>query len=142
MELLQMGNDIVGPFPEAPCRIKFLVVAIDYFTKWPEVKPLAKITGKHVLNFVCEQSLSWFDLPGKIVSDNGKQFTDNPFKRWCQEIHIIQIFTSVAHPQSNGQVACTNRIIVEGIKARLGRHGKVGYKNYNVCYGLPEPLRK
>ncbi|GJW50720.1 reverse transcriptase domain-containing protein [Tanacetum coccineum] len=39
------GIDIVGPFPEAPGRVKFLIVAIDYFTKWAEAEPIATITG-------------------------------------------------------------------------------------------------
>ncbi|KAK9056768.1 hypothetical protein SSX86_024131 [Deinandra increscens subsp. villosa] len=43
------GIDIVGPFPEAPGRIKFLIVAVDYFTKWIEVKAVATIRGVHVL---------------------------------------------------------------------------------------------
>ncbi|KAK9049713.1 hypothetical protein SSX86_031318 [Deinandra increscens subsp. villosa] len=118
------GIDIVGPFPEAPGRIKFLIVAVDYFTKWPEVKAVATITGKQVINFVWEQIVCRYGLPGKIVSDNGKQFADNPFKTWCQELQITQVFTSVAHPQSNGQVERTNRSIVSGIKARLGEQGK------------------
>nr|XP_043638087.1 uncharacterized protein LOC122609091 [Erigeron canadensis] len=42
------GIDIVGPFPPAPGKVKFLVVAIDYFTKWVEAKPLATISGKHI----------------------------------------------------------------------------------------------
>ncbi|KAI3827780.1 hypothetical protein L1987_01863 [Smallanthus sonchifolius] len=40
--------NIVGPFPEAVGRVKFLIVAIDYFTKWIEAKPLATITGQQV----------------------------------------------------------------------------------------------
>ncbi|GKG27987.1 reverse transcriptase domain-containing protein [Tanacetum coccineum] len=39
------GIDIVGPFPEGPGKVKFLIVAIDYFTKWIEAKPVATITG-------------------------------------------------------------------------------------------------
>ncbi|KAK9067241.1 hypothetical protein SSX86_014567 [Deinandra increscens subsp. villosa] len=116
--------DIVGPFPEAPGKIKFLVVAVDYFTKWVEARPLATITGKQMINFVWENICCRFGLPGKIVSDNGKQFAENPFRAWCKELQIIQIFTSVAHPQSNGQVERTNRSIVTGIKARLGAEGK------------------
>ncbi|GJV40107.1 reverse transcriptase domain-containing protein [Tanacetum coccineum] len=38
------GIDIAGPFPEGPGKVKFLIVAIDYFTKWIEAKPVAKIT--------------------------------------------------------------------------------------------------
>ncbi|XP_071741657.1 uncharacterized protein [Rutidosis leptorrhynchoides] len=44
----------------------------------------------------------------------------NPFNDWCQELNIKQTFTSVAHPQANGQCEVTNRDIVLGIKARLG----------------------
>ncbi|XP_071728801.1 uncharacterized protein [Rutidosis leptorrhynchoides] len=61
-----------------------------------------------------------YGLPNKIASDNGKQFADNPFRSWCEELNIKQTFTSVAHPQANGQVEVTNKEIVAGIKARLG----------------------
>lgn len=44
--------DIVGPFPEAPWKVKFLLVAVDYFTKWVEAATLAKITGRNVKRFV------------------------------------------------------------------------------------------
>ncbi|GJY32392.1 reverse transcriptase domain-containing protein [Tanacetum coccineum] len=48
---MKWGMDIVGPLPEGPGRVKYLIVAIDYFTKWVEAKPLATITGKQVVNF-------------------------------------------------------------------------------------------
>ncbi|KAD6454323.1 hypothetical protein E3N88_09029 [Mikania micrantha] len=118
------GMDIVGPFPTSKGGVKFLVVAIDYFTKWPEVRPLATITGKQIIKFFWECIICRFGLPGVIITDNGKQFESDPFKSWCMELHIRQVFTSVAHPQSNGQVERMNRSIVDGLKARLGRHGK------------------
>ncbi|GJS92999.1 reverse transcriptase domain-containing protein, partial [Tanacetum coccineum] len=76
------GIDIAGPFLEGPGKVKFLIVAIDYFTKWIEVKPVATITGNHVKKFVWDNIVCRFGLPGEIVSDNGKQFRDNPFKDW------------------------------------------------------------
>ncbi|GJV95177.1 reverse transcriptase domain-containing protein [Tanacetum coccineum] len=57
---------------------------------------------------------------GEIISDNGKQFRDNPFKDWCETLNIKQKFTSIKHPQTNGQVERDNRSLGEGIKARLG----------------------
>ncbi|GJS84768.1 reverse transcriptase domain-containing protein [Tanacetum coccineum] len=60
-----------------------------------------------------------FGLPGEIVSDNGKQFRDNPFKDWCEKLSIRQCFASVKHPQTNGLVERANRSLGEGIKARL-----------------------
>ncbi|GJZ12209.1 reverse transcriptase domain-containing protein [Tanacetum coccineum] len=59
-----------------------------------------------------------FGLPGEIISDNEKQFRDNPFKDWCEKLNIKQRFASVKHPQSNGQVERANRSLGEEIKAR------------------------
>ncbi|KAK9050115.1 hypothetical protein SSX86_030915 [Deinandra increscens subsp. villosa] len=117
------GIDIVGPFPEAAGRVKFLIVAVDYFTKWVEAKAVANITGAQVKKFVWEYIICRFGLPLYIISDNGKQFADNPFREWCEELAITQIFASVAYPQANGQVERVNRSLVEGIKTRLGKAG-------------------
>ncbi|XP_027120541.2 uncharacterized protein [Coffea arabica] len=50
---------------------------------------------------------------------NGRQFAENPFKSWCAELGINQHFTSVGHPQANGQVENVNRTILQGLKIRL-----------------------
>ncbi|XP_057461045.1 uncharacterized protein LOC130751433 [Actinidia eriantha] len=47
----QWGVDMLGPLPQAPLQRKFLIVAINYFTKWIEAKPLSKITEKNTRNF-------------------------------------------------------------------------------------------
>ncbi|GJY37733.1 reverse transcriptase domain-containing protein, partial [Tanacetum coccineum] len=116
------GIDIAGPFPVAAGGLKFLIVAIDYFTKWIEAKAVATITGNQVKRFVWDNIVCRFGLPGEIVSDNGKQFCDNPFKDWCARLSITQRFASVKHPQTNGLVERANRSLGEGIKARLDRH--------------------
>ncbi|GKA22825.1 reverse transcriptase domain-containing protein [Tanacetum coccineum] len=118
------GIDIAGPFPEGPGKVKFLIVAMDYFTKWIEAKAVATITGNQVKKFVWDNIVCRFGLPGEIVSDNGKQFSDNPFKDWCEKLNITQRFASVKHPQSNGLVERANRSLGEGIKARLGEGNK------------------
>ncbi|GJY75206.1 reverse transcriptase domain-containing protein [Tanacetum coccineum] len=118
------GIDIAGPFPEGPGKVKFLIVAMDYFTKWMEAKPVATITGNQVKKFVWENIVCRFGLPGEIISDNGKQFRDNPFKDWCEKLCIQQHFASVKHPQTNGLVERANRSLGEGIKARLGKENK------------------
>ncbi|GJW16075.1 reverse transcriptase domain-containing protein [Tanacetum coccineum] len=77
-------------------------------------------SGKNGL--FCDNIVDLFGLPGEIVSDNGKQFCDNPFKDWCTRLSITQRFASVKHPQTNGLVERANRSLGEGIKARLDRH--------------------
>ncbi|GJT65920.1 reverse transcriptase domain-containing protein [Tanacetum coccineum] len=80
------GIDIAGPFPEGPRKVKFLIVVMDYFTKWIEAKPVATITGNQVKKFVWKNIVCRFGLSGEIISDNGKQFRDNPFKDWCEKL--------------------------------------------------------
>nr|GEY57544.1 reverse transcriptase domain-containing protein [Tanacetum cinerariifolium] len=90
------GIDIAGPFPEGPGKVKFLIVAMDYFTKWIEAKAVATITGEQVKKFVWDNIVCRFGIPGEIISDNGKQFADNPFKDWCDKLNITQRFISQA----------------------------------------------
>nr|GEY75385.1 reverse transcriptase domain-containing protein [Tanacetum cinerariifolium] len=122
--LSKQGIDIAGPFPEGPGKVKFLIVAMDYFTKWVEAKAVAAITGGHVKRFVWDNIVCRFGIPGEIISDNGKQYADNPFKDWCDKLNIIQRFASVKNPQSNGLVERANRSLRGGIKAHLGEGNK------------------
>jgi len=70
------GIDLLGPFPKAAGQLKYLVVAIDYSTKWIEAEPLAKIITKNVLCFFKRNMLARFGVPALVISDNGTQFTD------------------------------------------------------------------
>ncbi|GJZ86758.1 reverse transcriptase domain-containing protein [Tanacetum coccineum] len=118
------GIDIAGPFPEGPGKVKFLIVAMDYFTKWIETKAVATISGSQMKKFVWDNIVCRFRLPREIISDNGKQFSGDPFKNWCEKLNIVQRFASVKQPQSNGLVERENRSLGEGIKARVGEGNK------------------
>ncbi|XP_022041472.1 uncharacterized protein K02A2.6-like [Helianthus annuus] len=111
---------MVGPFPEAPGAVKFIIVAVDYFTKWVEAKALASTTSAVVKRFIWEQIICRFGLPLRIITDNGTNFAADDLERWFKELNIEHTFSSVAHPQGNGQVEAVNKSIVDGIKARLG----------------------
>nr|GEV38541.1 reverse transcriptase domain-containing protein [Tanacetum cinerariifolium] len=118
------GIDISCPFLEGQGNVKFLIVAIDYFTKWIEAKPVETITGNQVKKFVWDNIVCRFRLLREIISDNKKQFRDSPFKDWCEKLNIKQRFASVKHPQTNGQVKRANRSLGEEIKARLGKDNR------------------
>ena len=68
----QWGLDILDPFPLGTRQMKFLVVAIDYFTKWVEAEPLASITQQNIKNFVWKNIVCKFGVPKVLVSDNGR----------------------------------------------------------------------
>nr|GEU80122.1 protein NYNRIN-like [Tanacetum cinerariifolium] len=114
----------VGPLPEDPGKVKFVIVVVHCFPKWIKAKPLAKITAKEVKKFVWDNIVCRFGLPRIIVKDNDTNFVNYPFKSWCKQLNIQQINIDVAHPQANGLVERENRSLMEGIKTKLGRERK------------------
>ncbi|GAU40178.1 hypothetical protein TSUD_292830 [Trifolium subterraneum] len=114
------GMDILGPFPTAARQVKYLIVAVDYFTKWIEAEPLAKIGASHILRFFKRNVLASFGIPQVVVTDNGTQFTNKKFQEFLATIGTTQHFTSVEHPQTNGQAEAANRVILRGLRRRMG----------------------
>ncbi|GAU41894.1 hypothetical protein TSUD_170050 [Trifolium subterraneum] len=114
------GMDLLGPFPTAARQVKYLIVAVDYFTKWIEAEPLAKIDAPHILRFFKRNVLARFGIPQVVVTDNGTQFTNKKFQEFLATIGTTQHFTSVEHPQTNGQAEAANRVILRGLRRRMG----------------------
>ncbi|KAI0489255.1 hypothetical protein KFK09_029097 [Dendrobium nobile] len=119
----QWGIDIMEPFPIATRQRKFIILAVDYFTKWVEAETLAKITEANAKQFVWKNIICRFGIPAKIITDNGTQFTGKIFTTFCKDLHIQLVHTAVAHPQANGQTEVTNRTILKGLKTRLEKAG-------------------
>ena len=111
----------MGPFLIGARQLKFLVVGIDYFTKWVEAEALATITEKNVRSFVWRNIIYRFGILRVLVSDNGKQFDNSAFKGFCLELGIKNHYSSPTHPQANGQVEVINRSLLKIIKTRLDR---------------------
>ena len=121
----QWGLDILGPLPIEKGQCKFIVVVVDYFTKWAEAEPLATIIEQKVRNFVWCSIICKFGIPRALVLDNGKQFDNPKFRDFCAELGIRNYYSSPAHPQSNGQAEVTIRTLKAALKTKLeGLKGK------------------
>ena len=94
----QWGIDIVGPLPKGKGQVKFLLVAIDYFTKWVEVEALATITEARIQSFVWKKIIYKFGIPRTIISDNGWQFDSQGFRYFSSSLKIMNQFSSLRHP--------------------------------------------
>ena len=68
----QWGINIIGPLPQGKRQVRFLLVTIDYFTKWVEVEALTTITEAKVQNFVWKNIVCRFGIPRMIIFDNGR----------------------------------------------------------------------
>ncbi|KAK3035415.1 hypothetical protein RJ639_032943 [Escallonia herrerae] len=98
---------------------RFVIVAIDYFTKWTEAETLATITTSKCEEFFWKNVVCRFGVPKILITDNGKQFDNSNFQSFCEGLSISLRFTSVAYPQSNGQTENMNRSILQGLKRKL-----------------------
>ena len=115
----QWGLDIMGLFFTVVRQLRFLVVGINYFTKWVEAEALTTITEKNVRGFVWRCIICKFGIPRVLVSDNKKQFNNDSFWDFCLQLWIRNQYSSPTHPQANGQVEVTNRSLLKIIKTRL-----------------------
>jgi transposase InsO family protein len=112
------GLDLVGPLQKAPGGFKHLLVAIDKFSKWIEVRPLTSIRSEQAVAFFTN-IIHRFGVSNSIITDNGTQFTGKKFLDFCEDHHIRVDWAAVAHPMSNGQLEHANGMILQGLKPRI-----------------------
>lgn len=110
--------DMVGPFKRARGDMTHILVMVDKFTKWIEVKPIRKCDGKTAVSFLKDIILR-YGYPHSFIMDNGTNFAEGPFARFCAEKKIRLDIASLSHSQSNGQVERANGMVLAGIKPRL-----------------------
>jgi transposase InsO family protein len=104
------GLDLVGPLQKAPGGYTHLLVAIDKFSKWIEVRPLNSFRSEQAVAFFTI-IIRHFGVPNSIITDNGTQFTGRKFLDFCEDHHIRVNWVAVAHPMTNGQVERANGMI-------------------------------
>jgi IS30 family transposase len=108
----------VGPFRTAPGGYRHILVAVDKFTKWIEVRAVATVTSKEAAKFM-EDITHHFRVANRIVTDLGMAFIGSYFLDFCQDSLIDVYYSSVAHPRYNSQVEHANDMVLQGIKDRI-----------------------
>ena len=110
--------DSIGPFRTAPGGYKHIIIAVDKFTKWIEVRPIAKVTSEEAAKFIREIT-HHFGVPNRIITDLGSAFAGLAFWDFCQDSMIDVYYSSVAHPRCNGQVERANGMVLQALKDRI-----------------------
>jgi ribonuclease HI len=106
------GLDIVGLLRKASGGYTHLLVAIDKFSKWVEVRPITNLRAEQAVTFFTD-IVYRFGVPNSIITDNGSQFTGRKFLEFCDKFHIRVDWAAVVHPQTNGQVDRANGMILQ-----------------------------
>jgi transposase InsO family protein len=112
------GLDIVGPLRKAPGGFTHLLVAVDKFSKWVELRPITNLRAEQVVTFFTD-IVHRSGVPNSIITGNGSQFTSRKFLEFCDKFHIRVDWAAVAHPQTNDQVERANGMILQGLKPRI-----------------------
>lgn len=108
----RIGVDILGPLPKSEEGNRYLLVCMDYFTKWPEVYPIPNQEAETIAKVLVEEFVCRFGVPLQIHSDQGRNFCSNVFAEMCTLLGIKKTQTTPYHPQSDGMVERYNRTLV------------------------------
>nr|GFD40310.1 reverse transcriptase domain-containing protein [Tanacetum cinerariifolium] len=104
-----------GPFLSSKGN-KYILVAVDYLSKWVEAKSLSTNDARVVVKFL-KSLFSWFGTPKAIISDRGTHFCNDQFSRVMAKYGVTHRLSTTYHPQTSGHVEVTNR----GLKRILER---------------------
>jgi hypothetical protein len=111
----QIGIDIVGPLNRTQRGKRYIVVAMDYLTKWPEARAISEATAENVAKFIYEQIICQHGCPQIILTDRGTHFNNNMLDRLMEKFEVKHLLSTPYHPQTNGLVERFNRTLCESL---------------------------
>nr|GFA66605.1 reverse transcriptase domain-containing protein [Tanacetum cinerariifolium] len=114
-DAFELGIEFMGPFPSSKGN-KYILVSVDYLSKWVEAKVLPTNDVRVVVKFL-KSLFSRFGTPKAIISDHGTHFCNDQFSRVMAKYGVTHRLSTAYHPQTSRQVEVTNR----GLKRILER---------------------
>jgi len=102
--------DFIGPINPSPNQKTYILVTTNYVTKWVEVEALPRAMEDSVIHFIFQIFIR-YGLPREIIMDGGPQFVGHKVAATLKNHHIMHRITSPYHPQENGQIESTNKVI-------------------------------
>ncbi|XP_058725923.1 uncharacterized protein LOC131597233 [Vicia villosa] len=117
--------DAIGEIkPALSKQQRYILVGIDYFTKWVEAVALRNVDQEAVIDFLQNRIICRFGLPETITTDQGTVFTGQKIREFAQEVGIKLLTSTSYYAQANGQVEAANKVIISLIKKHVGRKPK------------------
>nr|GEZ99655.1 reverse transcriptase domain-containing protein [Tanacetum cinerariifolium]GFA00403.1 reverse transcriptase domain-containing protein [Tanacetum cinerariifolium] len=114
------GIDFMGPFPNSKGN-KYILVAVDYLSKWVKAKALPTNDARVVVKFL-KSLFSWFGTPKAIISDRGTHFCNDQFAKVMSKYGVTHRLSTAYHPQTSGQVEVTNRGLKRILERTIGEN--------------------
>nr|GEV55986.1 reverse transcriptase domain-containing protein [Tanacetum cinerariifolium] len=114
------GIDFMGPFPSSRMN-KYILVAVDYSSKWVEAKALPTNDARVVCKFL-KSLFARFGSPRAIISDRGTHFCNDHFSKVMLKYGVTHCLSTAYHPQTSGQVEVLNRGLKRILKRTIGKN--------------------
>ncbi|CAM8981667.1 unnamed protein product [Rhodiola kirilowii] len=118
------GIDFMGPFPISRGNT-YILVAVDYVSKWVEAKATKSDDAKTVVDFLRSNIFCRYGVPKAIISDQGTHFCNRMMATNLKHYHVHHRTSTAYHPQTNGQAEISNREI-KGILEKNAKTDKNG----------------
>nr|GEW05705.1 reverse transcriptase domain-containing protein [Tanacetum cinerariifolium] len=115
-----MGIDFMGPFPSSRGN-RYILVAVDYLSKWVEAKALLTNDARVVVKFL-KSLFARFGTPRAIISNHGTHFCNDKFAKLMSKYGVTHHLSTAYHPQTSGQVEVSNRGLKRILKRRVGEN--------------------
>ena len=123
----------MGPFP--PFRFVYILLAVDYVSKWVEATATTTNDAKVVLKFLHKNIFTRFGTPRAIISDEGTQFCNKLFDNLLSKYGVKHKITLAYHPQTNGQTEISNREIKNILERRSTPIERIGPRSLMMLCG-------
>ncbi len=120
----RIAMDILDTHKVTSRRNRYVLVISDYFTKYTDAIPLRRHTAKNVANALMSNWIAYHGVPSEILSDQGREFEGELFRRLSRLLQFKKIRTSPYHPQTDGQVERFNRTLLGMLSAFVSDSGK------------------
>src|SRR5580765_6169295 len=113
----------MGPFPSS-YNCQYILVAVDYVSKWVEAAALPTNDAKVVIKFLIKNIFTRFGVPRAIISDGGSHFCNKAFANLLEKYGVKHKVTTPYHPQTSGQVEISNRELKRILEKVVGSSRK------------------
>nr|GFA98476.1 reverse transcriptase domain-containing protein [Tanacetum cinerariifolium] len=114
------GIDFMRPFLSSKGN-KYILVAVDYLSKWVEAKAIPTNDARVVVKFI-KSLFSRFGSPKAIISDRGTHFCNDQFSRVMEKYRVTHRLSTAYHPQTSGHVEVTNRGLKRILEKTVGEN--------------------
>ncbi|UYV84885.1 K02A2.6-like, partial [Cordylochernes scorpioides] len=118
----RIAIDVVGPFPKSDLGNKYILVIMDYFTKWPVAVPIPDQEASTLSEALLQDWVCIFGVPRILHSDQGRNFESNIFQELCRRLNIEKTRTTPLHPQSDGMVERFNRTLTQHLTVFVNKN--------------------